>query len=785
MIGKTISHYKILEKLGQGGMGTVYKAKDTKLDRFVALKFLPPHLSQAEEEKKRFIHEAKAASALDHPNICTIYEINETDDKQMYIAMTCYEGESLKEKIERGPLPVEEALDIAGQIARGLEKAHAKKIVHRDIKPANILVTEDGVVKIVDFGLAKLAGPSKLTKTGTTLGTVFYMSPEQAKGEEIDQRSDIWSLGVVLYEMLTGQLPFKGEYDQAVVYSILNEEPQRPSSLRKGISARLEGILVRALQKNPADRYQNIKKLLSDFEPEASGLKSAGGKSRLAQGRILGLRKPVFYSGLAVLAAAAALAVRLILPSGPAAPEAERSIIVLPFQNISPDPEQDYFCDGMTEEIIATLSRLGDLLVISRSSAMTFRQMDKTIPEIARMVNVRYVLEGSVRKAGNDLRITAQLIDSKTDAHLWAENYTGTLDDIFDIQENVSRSIANSLKIQLGSAGNSILSERPISEVQAYEFYLRARQEIYRFSEENLDRAVRYLEKGLEISGENPLLLSCMGNAYYQYWNVGIKMDESYLTKAKDCADRIFKTDPNSPHGRMILGLFDLFVNPQQSIRQFKTVLADNPYDDEALLWFCISVIHLGKGDKVDHLIDRLGTADPLNSVVNILPILQFYYKGEWDSALIPFENLCWSDKDDLVALWTCARVLASCGRQDEALSAFETVAEGGPSVITEFSRLFGFALRGEKEKILQAEKGKWGQYARRDYIGSFWLAQCLVLVGEYEKAMEWLESAVNLGFINYPFLNDIDPLLENIRGEQRFKKLMERVKHEWENFEV
>jgi serine/threonine protein kinase len=226
MIGQQIAHYKILEKLGSGGMGTVYKAQDTKLDRFVALKFLPQHLNQAEEEKKRFIHEAKAASALDHPNICTIYEIDETAEGQMFIAMACYDGESLKEKIERGPLLIGETIDIAMQIAGGLAKAHSKEIVHRDIKPANILLTEDDQVKIVDFGLAKLTGHTQLTKEGTTLGTAAYMSPEQAQGADVDHRTDIWALGAVLYEMVTGQQPFKGDYEQAVIYSILNEEPQ-------------------------------------------------------------------------------------------------------------------------------------------------------------------------------------------------------------------------------------------------------------------------------------------------------------------------------------------------------------------------------------------------------------------------------------------------------------------------------------------------------------------------------------------------------------------------------
>ena len=261
MIGKMISHYRVLEKLGSGGMGTVYKAQDIKLDRFVALKFLPPHLSQAEEEKKRFIHEAKAASALDHPNICTIYEIDETEDGQMFIAMACYDGESLKQKVESrsAGLDVDQAIDIAMQVAEGLAKAHEQEIVHRDLKPANVMITKDGVVKIVDFGLAKLRGQTKLTKAGTTLGTAAYMSPEQAMGQEVDHRTDIFSFGVLLYEMLAGDQPFAGDYEQAVIYSILNEEP---GSIGRDVPEELQNVVLRALEKEPEKRYQSVNQLL-------------------------------------------------------------------------------------------------------------------------------------------------------------------------------------------------------------------------------------------------------------------------------------------------------------------------------------------------------------------------------------------------------------------------------------------------------------------------------------------------------------------------------------------
>ncbi|RMD63101.1 serine/threonine protein kinase, partial [Candidatus Parcubacteria bacterium] len=293
MIGKIISHYKILEKLGEGGMGLVYKARDTKLDRFVALKFLPPYLRQDEENKKRFIQEAKAASALDHPNICTIYQISETEDGQIFIAMACYEGQSLRDRIEKGSLPIDEVLEIAIQIAAGLAKAHSKNIFHRDIKPANVIITNDEVVKIVDFGLAKLSGKTQFTKAGTTLGTVAYMSPEQTRGIAVDHRTDIWALGAVIYEMLTGRQPFAGDYEQAVIYSIMNEEPEPPTAQRTGVPKELERIVLKALAKEPDKRYRSVQEMLAELLGFAKN-----GRSRRWRWR---WRRPGKRNGLAIL----------------------------------------------------------------------------------------------------------------------------------------------------------------------------------------------------------------------------------------------------------------------------------------------------------------------------------------------------------------------------------------------------------------------------------------------------------------------------------------------------
>jgi serine/threonine protein kinase/Tfp pilus assembly protein PilF len=783
MIGQTISHYKIIKELGSGGMGTVYKAQDTKLDRFVALKFLPPHLCQAAEEKQRFIHEAKAASALDHPNICSIYEIDETVDGQMFIVMACYEGESLKVKIDRGPLPVEQALDIAIQIARGLEKAHAKGVIHRDIKPANIFITEDGQVKIIDFGLAKLKGRTLLTKTGTTLGTVAYMSPEQTRGAKVDQRTDIWALGVILYEMLTGKCPFRGDYDQAVMYSILNEAPEYPSSIRKVITVPLEKILLKALEKESDRRYQTMRDFIRDLEQKTPHSKLIVMESSPSRGLIWGIRKPVFFSGLAVLAAAVALAVWLFLPSTPVEPAPEKSLIVLPFTNISPDPEQDYFCDGMTEEIITTLSQLEELLVISRSSAMTFRKIEKTVPEIARMVNVRYVLEGSVRKAGNDLRITAQLIDSKTDTHLWAKNYTGNLEDIFSIQENVSQSIANALKVRLDSAENRILSERPVSDVRAYEFYLKANSEIYTLNEEGIDRAVEYLTNGLNIIGENAYLYSALAFAYFQYKNIGVRNLEA-VRKASEYANKALSLDPDFSKAHAVLGWIEIFSGKiAEGVSHFRRALAVNPNEYTALHGLGVFYTLAGKVESATLLLTRMRQIDPLNPFSFMTAGAAYFHAGENKTALTLIENAYRMAPDNPGVQFYYCVILAYTGQTEKSFNIAEQSIEQTPDIVySKLSILLKYALQQNKDNIDSIMTEDFQSVVITDYSSEFWIAVIYSLIHDKEAALTWLEKAVQDGYVNYPRLAEKDPFLENIRKEARFQALLDRVKKQWED---
>lgn len=425
MIGTTVSHYRILEKIGGGGMGVVYKAQDIRLHRFVALKFLPPHLSQTEKEKKRFVQEAKAASALDHPNLCTVFEIEETDDRQLFIAMAYYEGGSLAERIRRGPLRIHEAVGIASQIAHGLSKAHSRGITHRDIKPANVLLTEDGGVKIIDFGLAKLARPTGLTREGATLGTVAYMSPEQTRGADTDHRTDIWALGTVLYEMLSGRPAFEGKYEQAIMYTIINEDPQPISVLRPEVPEGLQHVVGKALAKNPDDRYHNVNTLLADLQAVAE---NSNMDVRIALPPGPALQR--FRSrGVATVAVSALLLISLWLilhfrshRTPPAMQTSEKTIAVLPF-SVRGSPDVAYLSEGMVDLLSTKLDGAGELRSVDPRSLLSFVAREEGgVPDrergrkVAQHFDSELYILGNIFEARGRLQISASLYDTHSNA---------------------------------------------------------------------------------------------------------------------------------------------------------------------------------------------------------------------------------------------------------------------------------------------------------------------------------------------------------------------------------
>ena len=480
MIGKTVSHYKILEELGRGGMGVVYRAEDTKLDRIVALKFLAPHAIGGEDDRARFLHEAKAEAALSHPNICTIYEIGEADG-QPFIAMQCVEGQDLGDVIGQGPVKINKAVDIALQAAAGLQEAHEKDIVHRDIKPANIMINTKGRVKIMDFGLAKALGRTMLTRADSTLGTYAYMSPEQSRGDDVDSRTDIWSLGVVLYEMITGRLPFKGDYEQAVVYSILSEEPEPVTALRTGVPMELERIVSKCLRKDPGRRYQGMADLAADLKQVQETFTSAGRTGTVVPApapRTLGARWPWVVIAVPLVVAAALVVPKLFRAErGTSAVDDRKMLVVLPFENLG-SPDDEYFAAGMTEEITSRLAAVSGLGVISRTSAVQYGREGKTLRQIGNDLGVGYVLEGTVRwnkgaAGGSRVRVTPQLIQVSDDTHLWAETYDRVIEDIFAVQSEIAEKIIGQLGVTMLDRERDIVEARPTENLLAYETYLR------------------------------------------------------------------------------------------------------------------------------------------------------------------------------------------------------------------------------------------------------------------------------------------------------------------------
>ena len=464
MIGQMISHYKILEKLGEGGMGVVYKAQDLKLDRPVAIKFLPSHLSASQESKARFMQEARATAALNHPNILNVYEIDEQVNG-MFFVMEYIEGTTLKNHIAnlKSGIPVQQAIEWTSQIAEGLRAAHGKNIVHRDIKPENVMVTHDKKLKIMDFGIAKLKSSSGLTKTGTSMGTISYMSPEQAQGETADQRSDIWSLGVVLYEMLTADLPFKSEHEAGLLYLIVNEDPPVPSLMDRKIPHQIDTLTKKMLAKDRAQRYQTMDEVLHALQDTRRAIET--------------------------------------VPSQPQT----KAIAVLPFGNISPDKESDYFSDGLTEELIINLSRLKDIRVVPRTTSMQYKGTAKEVKAIGRELGTRYILAGSVRKFQDNLRIAVELVDVEADAQLWAETYKGKLADVFDIQEQVSKQIVDALMVKLTPKEQVVLTKRPTLNADAFDCNLRARDSLYRFTKNSVQTAVELFRKAIEYESSNSL----------------------------------------------------------------------------------------------------------------------------------------------------------------------------------------------------------------------------------------------------------------------------------------
>ena len=702
MIGTTISHYNIVEKIGEGGMGIVYKAEDTKLKRDVAIKFLPQQISSNEEERKRFKIEAQAAASLNHPNISTIHAIEEIEDKA-FIVMEFINGQELKKKIEEEKIKLDDAIDIVVKIAEGLKTAHQKGIIHRDIKSSNIMVTNDGNVKIMDFGLAKVRGSEMVTKAGSTLGTAAYMSPEQISGQNLDHRTDIWSLGIVFYEMLTGEFPFKAEYDAAWAYQIMNEKVLPPSELDRKIPPQIDSVVLKMLEKDRTQRYATVEDFILSINDVRKRLQGVVNK------------------------------------------EQTKAIAVLPFNNISPEDESDYFSDGLAEELIMNLSKLKDMRVVPRTASMQYKGVKPGIKTIGRELGIRYYIEGSVRKFKDNLRITAQLIDVETEAQLWAETYKGNLADIFDIQEQVSKQIVDALRVKLTPQEKVVLTKRATENHEAFDSNLRARDFLYQLSKNKLKIAIELFEKTIQLDPEYANAYAGLGEAYANLYQL-FERNEVWLEKSIEACSKALMYDSTLSEAYAALGLCYFNKNMvDEALRASKKAIELDPSD-------FIAYWNLG---RIYHRTDKdLEAIELYKKVIELNPefysgygdLRMSYTKlGETEKAaeaasmeMKIFPQYLFKHPDDARAHLLFAISLALAGRIKEAKSEAATAMELNPS----------------------------------DPLMLYNLACFYSQINEKKLAIDSLITSVKAGHEDYEWFKR-DPDLDSIRNEPEYIELM------------
>ena len=733
--------YRIIGEIGRGGMGVVLKAEDTKLKRPVALKFLPPEFVHDPEARQRFIREAQAAASLDHPNICTVYEVEELEG-QIYITMAHVEGKSLKEKIAQGPIRIDRALDIALQITEGLEEAHKKGIIHRDIKPANIMLTGKARVKIMDFGLAKLESAEDITKTSAVMGTIAYMSPEQVVGKKIDFRTDIWSFGCVFFEMLAGQGPFQGGHEQAMFHAIVNEAPERITALRDDIPAKVDKILAKCLQKDPRNRYADMSSLIEDL-------------------------KIVDYQDIATS------------PSS-SAPKQAPSIAVLPFVDMSPQKDQEYFCDGIAEELINALSHIQDLRVVARTSAFAFKGEKTDIREIGEKLNVQTVLEGSLRKAGNRLRITAQLISIDDGFHLWSERFDRDAADVFAIQDEISLAIVESLKVTLRVGEKTALKKRSTNDPEAHNLYLKGLYFTARPDTESYNKALNYFREALDRDPNFAQAHAGMAQIFVSLGIMNLAAPAEVLPKAKAALEKALSLDKDlaEAHAQIAAIAFWFEWDWQETEKSLNRVLTLNPGDAFSLgtySWFSLSQRRF---DEAIRAVKKALSLDPLMPLYYVWSVGLHTATGRYDEAILEFAKAIELDPKLGLAYFHAGIAYIQMGELDRAIEIFAKSKKfGAYPGWAEAGFMYIYLKKGEKEKARDIFKKQLTEIENTtpSYGNLAWQAASL---GDFDLAFKFFDKGYEKRDILMPYINVYtDILAPELRKDPRFNDLLIKMK--------
>jgi len=745
MIGRTLGHYRIVGKIGAGGMGEVYLARDERLQRDVAIKILPAGTLADDTARTRFRKEALALSRLNHPNVATVHDFD-TADGVDFLVMEYIRGVTLSRKLVDGRLHESEVIRIGIQVAEGLEAGHKEDVIHRDIKPGNIRVTLDGRAKILDFGLAKVVRPTSetgatesLTGTGT-IGTLPYMAPEQVRGRQVDARTDIWALGTVLYEMATGRRPFLENDAFRLGTAILESAPPSPRAVDDRIPPELERIILKTLEKEPAKRYGSAAALLSDLRQlaEFDSRRTASRAKTYAwrTGTMIGLAAALF------LAAGGYWLRRLV--SSPGASQGKIMIVVLPFENLSDNPQEDYFADGLTEETIAQLgelqpSRLG---VIARTSAMRYKHTHESVDQIGRQLNVRYVLEGSIRLGDQRVRVTAQLIQVSDQTHLWAESYERPLSDVLKIESEVAQRVTQSLAMELLPSQRAGLTNTREVNPEAYETYLLGRFELRKQSREGIEKAIDHFEQAIRMDPRDARAQAALSEAYWAgstYWVAPLDV----MPKAKAAALRSLELDDNLADAHASLGNVLLFFDWDWpgSEREFRRALALNPSLPDAHIGYADYLATLGKFDESIAQVRQAYALDPVSPSVRPESLWIYFFSGRSEDLIEQCKRLIDLEPNSGIAYALLAQGYAQTGRSGEAVDAANRATHLGNAPVVLITAAAALARAARPEEARQLLDAGLAQATQR-YVCRFNAAAAYAQLGETERAFESLDAA-------------------------------------------
>jgi serine/threonine protein kinase/tetratricopeptide (TPR) repeat protein len=787
--GKTISHYLIHQPIGRGGMGVVYEAEDLNLRRHVALKLLPQRLARDPQARERFVREAQAASALNHPNICTVHEVGESQGLH-FIVIELLEGETLKKRIARGPLDVQELLHIAIDVCEALEAAHAAGIIHRDIKPSNIVINKRGTVKLLDFGIAKRVGTEvaeqtqslsellpahldlRLTTPGTAIGTVAYMSPEQASGGQVDVRSDLFSLGAVLYEMMTGKCPFPGNNVADVLRSIQEGQPLPIEKSAPKTPSRLIRVIDKALQKDCTLRYQSATEMKADLQLLGRRLEAA----RTTRKTSMGLALVAVAFSMVVFASLRLVRVRQFVFGEPSTGMTRtiKSLAVLPLQNLTGDSAQEYFVDGMTDALITNLTKLSSLRVISRTSAMHYKGTHKPLPEIARELNVAAVVEGSVFRSGDRVRISAQLVDATNDRNLWARDYDDRDEkDVLKLQNELASAVALEVLGKLAPHENSRLVVPQQVNPQAYEAYLRGKFFLHKWAGDGFEKAKGYFRQSIALDPNHPAGYLGLAEYYGTVAFMRMAPPREAWTKAETLLGKTLEMDNSSAYAHALLGIIKLQFRCDRAAaeKELNLALELNPGDMGALDYHSYYLLEIGRTDEAIAEKKRVLEHDPLSVITNSEMGLYFWHAGRIDEAIAQQQKALELDPNYAAAHMRLGLAYEKKGQHHQAIVEIQKaiLLDRKPARLAQLGDVY--ARMGKRQEALETI-GQLQEMSKKGFVAPTMIALIYSRLGQNEAAIAWLDKAKPN---EEPKISD--PGFDPLRSNPRFKVLEERLK--------